>query len=211
LDIVFSRDDLHDALEDPETPPEWRPVLTFLAHDLRRQEDLRLASWERHLETQDDAAWAGMSERERAEALREAKQDAARRFPRLGLRRHLQLKYPTCVGIGCTRPSMAADIDHNRDHARGGPTLEHNLCPACGRDHDLKTKGGWQLHRLDDYHFRWTTRLGQQHTVTIDPVLPRLPRPGPKPQPVINDPPPDPGYDSWAPRPRDLPPLGMPF
>ncbi|HVE27800.1 MAG TPA: hypothetical protein VNC22_20480, partial [Sporichthya sp.] len=210
LDIVFAEEDLHDALHDPHTPAAWRPVLIFLAHDLRRRRDLRAASYERHLEAQDEAAWAGTSEAERQEQARTLQQEAARRFPRVGLRRHLQLKYRTCIGIGCDRPSMASDIDHNRDHARGGATVERNLCPECGRDHDLKTKGGWQLHRLDDYRFRWTTRLGQHHIVTVDPLLSRLPRPGPAPQSVIETHP-DPEHDSWTPRPRDLPPLGLPF
>ena len=210
LDIIFHRDELLDALEDPETPVEWRPVLICLARDLHRQGDLREASYERHLDELEEQAWAGISDEERAQKTRTLKQEAARRFPRLGLRRHLQLKYATCVGIGCDRPSLRAEIDHNRDHAHGGPTIESNLCPACGRDHDLKTKGGWRLDRLDDYHFRWTTRLGQQRIVTIEPVPTRLPRPGPAPQPVVETHP-DPDYDSWTPRPGDLPPPGMPF
>jgi len=210
LDILFDRDDLHDALHDPSTPAEWRSVLIALAHDLRRQEDLRLASWERRQDERDEAAWAGISPEARAAELTLLKQEAARRFPRVGLRRHLHLKYATCVGIGCDRPATRSDIDHNRDHAHGGPTLESNLCPACGRDHDLKTKGGWRLDRLDDYRFRWTTRLGQKRIVTIEPVLTRLPRPGPAPQRVVETHP-DPEYDSWTPQPRDLPPLGMPF
>jgi hypothetical protein len=212
LDIVFHRDDLDDALEDPTTPPAWRPVLIALAHDLRRAADLRAASWERWQDERDDAAWAGHTppERARQDAARRARQDAARRFPRVPLRRHLQLKYRTCAGIGCTRPAYAAQIDHNRDHARGGLTTENNLCPFCGRDHDLKTRGGWRLDRLDDYRFRWTTRLGQTRIVTVEPVLPRLPRPGPKPQRFYESPP-GPEHDSWTPRPSDRPPLGLPF
>ncbi len=214
LDIVFHPDDLTEALEDPDTPAAWRPVLIFLAHDLRRQRDLRLASFERHLQALDDAAdqaaWAGFTPEQRAAETRRLKQDAARRFPRVDLRRHLQLKYRTCAGIGCTRPSKTSQIDHNRDHAFGGPTVEENLCPFCGRDHDLKTKGGWKLDRLNAYQFRWTTRLGQQHLVTVEPALSRLPRPGPKPQKVYTTHP-DPEYDSWTPRASDLPPLGMPF
>jgi hypothetical protein len=74
-------------------------------------------------------------------------------------------------------------MDHTLDHARGGNTEPENLGPACGRDHDLKTKGGWRLRRLNEHTFRWTSRLGRTYDVAIAPLIEDLPPPGPNPGP----------------------------
>jgi hypothetical protein len=110
--------------------------------------------------------------------------EARRRFPRAGLRRELQLAIATCIGVNCRRPSMTADMDHTHDHALGGDTVQENLGPACGHDHALKTKGGWRLKRLDEFTFRWTSRLGRIYDVPIAPLIEDLPPPGTNPVPA---------------------------
>ncbi len=109
--------------------------------------------------------------------------DARRRFPRAGLRRELQLAMRTCVGVGCRHPSTQSEMDHTLDHALGGDTVRENLGPACDHDHDLKSKGGWRLKRLDDHTFRWTSRLGRTYVRKVAPLVEDLPSPGPAPSP----------------------------
>ena len=72
-------------------------------------------------------------------------------------------------------------MDHTLDHALGGNTVRENLGPACEHDHDLKTKGGWHLQRLDETTFRWTSRLGRTYDTRIAPLIDDLPAPGPAP------------------------------
>ncbi|WP_344608446.1 HNH endonuclease signature motif containing protein [Sporichthya brevicatena] len=114
--------------------------------------------------------------------------DARRRFPRQGLRRDTHLRMTTCQGPGCRLPAARSEIDHTLDHARGGLTLAGNLGPLCEHDHDLKTKGGWQLLRLSDRKVRWITRLGAVYDVEIPPLIEpdrpgRARAPGDRPQP----------------------------
>jgi hypothetical protein len=107
--------------------------------------------------------------------------EARRRFPRAGLRREIELAISTCIGVNCRRPSTRSEMDHTHDHALGGNTVRENLGPACEHDHDLKTKGGWHLRRLDDTTFRWTSRLGCTYDTRIAPLTENLPPPGPAP------------------------------
>ncbi|WP_019872751.1 HNH endonuclease signature motif containing protein [Sporichthya polymorpha] len=109
--------------------------------------------------------------------------DARRRFPRQGLRRDTQLRMTTCQAPGCRLPAARSEIDHTIDHARGGLTLAGNLGPLCEHDHDLKTKGGWQLIRLSDRKVRWITRLGVGYDVEIPPLIDPGERPAPRPGP----------------------------
>jgi hypothetical protein len=128
--------------------------------------------------------------------------DPARRFPTEALRRDVEVRTPTCVGLGCRRAAHGSEIDHNLDHAYGGPTALANLAPACGHDHDLKTKGGWRLDRVDPTTLRWTTRLGRCHTVRINPLVEQLPAPGGYPNRIWPPLPEDPELDHagrpWA-------------
>ncbi|MBA3742707.1 HNH endonuclease signature motif containing protein [Sporichthya sp.] len=166
LDLVFSAELLAEALEDPGTPAEWRPVLVHLIRSSAKLAELALRRRDRF---EDDPA------------LRAA--ESSRRFPREDLRRLLEMKLSTCIGVRCTNPAHGSEIDHTLDHGRGGPTVEENLAPACGHDHDLKTKGGWRLDRLDDSRFQWTTRLGRRYTVTTTPVIEQFAHPRQQPCP----------------------------
>ncbi len=125
--------------------------------------------------------------------------DPRRRFPGKALRREVELRIRTCIGTGCRRPARTADMDHTFDHGLGGLTVLENLGPACEHDHDLKTKGGWSLKRLNETTFRWTSRLGRTYDVPIAPLIEALPSPGPKPIPAGPDIPdqPDPDRDPW--------------
>jgi hypothetical protein len=197
LDLVFSEDLLVEALEDPDTPPEWRPVLVHLLRYSSKVTELAIRRRER-MEHDPELAAA----------------EAGRRMPRADLRRLLEMKARTCIGVQCTRPAHGAEIDHTLEHGKGGPTEEANLAPACGHDHDLKTTGGWRLDRVGEDRFEWTTRLGRRYPVTVQPVVEDLPDPGPAPSDVVESYP-DPETDSngrpwqdstpWALDPRQRP------
>ncbi len=101
--------------------------------------------------------------------------DSNKRMPGHGLRRAIELDKPRCIGVGCGRPSRRCEIDHRHDHARGGRTVDANLEPACGRDHGLKTKGGWSLHTWTNKGYRWCTPLGRHYIVSVPPVIARMP------------------------------------
>lgn len=99
--------------------------------------------------------------------------DKRRRTPGAALRREVIASIKDCVGVGCRAPAASTDIDHLKDHAKGGDTVRENLDPNCRHDHRVKTEAGWRLRRVDDT-FEWTTRLGHVYLVPVPPVLPRL-------------------------------------
>ncbi|MQA13162.1 MAG: DUF222 domain-containing protein [Pseudonocardiaceae bacterium] len=103
-----------------------------------------------------------------------------RRFAHAALRRHIQLRDRSCVGPGCRRRAAAAELDHTRDHAHGGPTITTNSGPGCPRHHTMKHRGGWTLHQPAPGHFVWTSPLGQTYHTRGEPITPELPDPHPR-------------------------------
>jgi hypothetical protein len=122
--------------------------------------------------------------------------DPTRRSPGTALRRWIQIRDRYCVMIGCRAPARGSDTDHTLDHARGGPTAEHNLGPGCRHDHRLKHEGGWRLDQPEPGLFRWTSRLGHTYQVRPPPIIEALPDPIPGYEPL----PPLPARpdDDWA-------------
>ncbi len=104
--------------------------------------------------------------------------DPRRRFPNAALRRAVQIRKRRCVGPGCRAPASSTDIDHVRDHAKGGPTLDWNLDPNCRHDHTLKHKG-WPLRAIGNDRYLWTSRLGHTYRVDVPPIVEDLPDPDP--------------------------------
>ncbi|WP_300018801.1 HNH endonuclease signature motif containing protein [Pseudonocardia sp.] len=99
----------------------------------------------------------------------------ARRFPTAALRRHTEIRDRTCTFPGCRRRAHTSHTDHTRDHARGGATIAANTGPACGHDHDVKHRGGWQLHQPEPGRFVWRSPLGGQYRTGGGFLLPELP------------------------------------
>jgi hypothetical protein len=130
---------------------------------------------------------------ELARHLREARahreDHADRRFPAAALRRYLEVRHRHCLGPGCRAPARASDLDHTREHACGGTTVEGNLQPLCRHDHRLKHEGGWALHQPEPAQFVWTSRLGHTYPVHPPPILEPLPEPAPAPEPDERPPP----------------------
>ncbi|WP_181905689.1 HNH endonuclease signature motif containing protein [Microbacterium bovistercoris] len=69
--------------------------------------------------------------------------------PTDGMRAFLRARDQHCRFPGCRRPAAACEIDHNRDHALGGPTHIDNLGHFCPAHHQLK-------HPSVPEQFRWT-------------------------------------------------------
>ena len=103
------------------------------------------------------------------------------RFPGPALARHVQVRDRTCSHPGCRRPARRCDLDHTRDHARGGLTVRANLGPGCNRHHPLKHGRGWRLAQPTPGLFEWTSPLRQVYRTRGEPIMPPLPDPRPRP------------------------------
>jgi hypothetical protein len=93
---------------------------------------------------------------------------ATQRRPNVALRRSVEARSPTCIFPGCRMPAADCDLDHNIDHAHGGPTTEENLEPLCRHDHMVKHHGKWKL-RQTPHGYTWTSPLGHTYHTGTDP------------------------------------------
>jgi hypothetical protein len=123
------------------------------------------------------AAWA-----DRDEFRRRLAAHPHARFARGPLADHVRIRDRNCIGPGCTRSARRCDLDHTRDHARGGETAEDNIGPACKRHHPDKER-------------RWTLTQPRARAVPVgEPARAHLPHqrradpPGPA-RPVPRRPP----------------------
>ncbi|MEJ2872000.1 hypothetical protein WCD74_29885, partial [Actinomycetospora sp. OC33-EN08] len=73
------------------------------------------------------AALAAARERDPDEHPARSTAEADRRFPGAELTRWIHARDRTCRFPMCTRPAVACQIDHTRDHTHGGPTQADNL------------------------------------------------------------------------------------
>ncbi|WP_433351643.1 DUF222 domain-containing protein [Microtetraspora malaysiensis] len=102
--------------------------------------------------------------------------DGRRRFPRAGLRRHIQVRDRVCTHPGCRAPATRSELDHTRSYAAGGSTSEGNLAAACAHDHDLRDNG-WQVVQTAPGHVTWISRTGHRYPAQPPPVIEPLPEP----------------------------------
>ena len=107
-------------------------------------------------------------------------QDPTARYAGRPLRRRQQTRFQRCTFRGCRRPATDCDLDHEREHRRGGQTEDANLSPDCTHDHQLKTNRGWRVTRRNQHTLIWISPLGRKHLVQIDPIAPPLPAPIPR-------------------------------
>jgi uncharacterized protein DUF222 len=112
---------------------------------------------------------------------RRLSKDPRARFARGALARHVQIRDRTCVGPGCDRSARRSDLDHTRDHALGGHTVDTNIGPGCWRHHPDKERG-WTLTQPQPGHFVWTSPLGRTYRTRGEPIRPDLPQPDPPPE-----------------------------
>jgi hypothetical protein len=106
--------------------------------------------------------------------------DPGARFPHIGLRRHIEFRDRHCTFTGCPAPARTADLDHTRDHARGGPTTAEDLGPACRHDHGLKHRGRTPT-QPEPGTFVWRSPPGRTYRTRAEPLLSPPPPPSPLP------------------------------
>jgi hypothetical protein len=79
------------------------------------------------------------------------------------LREQVVLRDRICAHPYCTRSARRADLDHVREHARGGLTTSSNLAPLCRFHHRLKTHGGWSYVVIRPGTYLWRSPYGYQY------------------------------------------------
>ncbi|MFP5069203.1 DUF222 domain-containing protein [Pseudonocardia nantongensis] len=154
VELHLTLEELQRYAADP-TLAEWHPLLAEIAH-----------------------AWNDRDERRKRLVAH-----PSARFARGPLADHVCIRDRTCVGPSCTRTARRSDLDHTRDHGRGGRTVQANLGPACTRHHADKDRG-WALTQPEPGLFRWTSPLGRVYWTRGEPVRPDLPDPDPDPDPA---------------------------
>jgi hypothetical protein len=80
--------------------------------------------------------------------------------PSRGLRRTTQIRDMCCDGPGCPRAATASDLDHEHDHAKGGPTAIWNLKHRSPRCHTCKHHGWLVEHDHGTGASTWTSPAG---------------------------------------------------
>jgi len=84
--------------------------------------------------------------------------------PGITLRHLTQIRYATCTGPGCRRPSTQCDFEHSVPYEAGGRTCTCNGDPKCRHDHRLKQYPRWTAEHLPDGTIRWRMPSGRQYT-----------------------------------------------
>ena len=85
----------------------------------------------------------------------------ARYAPDADMRRQIRAADVYGRGPGCRRPASACELDHEHEHADGGPTTEVNLNAKAKLDHWRKTKRLVRTTMNRRRDLTWTTLLGQ--------------------------------------------------
>ena len=87
-------------------------------------------------------------------------------------RRALEARDKHCVWPGCDRPPRWCDSHHRREWRLGGPTAVADSALLCGRHHQLRHRGGWQLFRNGAGHWRAVPPLPPRWYSSPDPPAP---------------------------------------
>lgn len=82
------------------------------------------------------------------------------------MRRLLRARDQHCRFPGCRLAAVRCEIDHNHDHARGGPTAICNLCHLCKGHHtlkhpDLPDRHRWSVRQLSHGVLEWISPAGR--------------------------------------------------
>ncbi|MEW2005942.1 DUF222 domain-containing protein [Microbacterium sp. NPDC079208] len=89
--------------------------------------------------------------------------------PTESMRRLLRARDQHCRFPGCRQPVHRCDIDHTRDHAKGGPTRVDNLAHLCRGHHvlkhpDIPEPQRWTVRQHPGGVLEWRSPLGAVHT-----------------------------------------------
>ncbi len=81
-----------------------------------------------------------------------------------------------CVWTTCRRPAATCHLDHNTEHADGGPTSVDNIAPLCPRHHKAKSERDWKLKQAGPGEHTLTDPYGRHYSSRApsltDPVPP---------------------------------------
>lgn len=94
------------------------------------------------------------------------------RRPNTALVELIRARDRECDVPGCHRPARFSDLDHLREHHKGGPTAPGNLCPRCEHHHYLKDHPDWWFEvdpatRVTTVH----TPAGRTYRTTPDTLV----------------------------------------
>ena len=89
--------------------------------------------------------------------------------PTESMRRRLRARDEHCRFMGCLAPTHRCDIDHQHDHALGGPTSIDNLAHLCRAHHvlkhpDIPDAHRWSATQNSDGSLVWRSPLGRLYT-----------------------------------------------
>ena len=98
--------------------------------------------------------------------------------PPADIAEHVRARDGTCARPGCSADASSCDLDHTVEFHRDlGETSDANLEPLCGRDHTVKTDGGFRLAQVSPGVFEWETPTGHRYRVQPGLNLPYVPQP----------------------------------
>lgn len=88
--------------------------------------------------------------------------------PTAAMKRYLRARDQHCRFPGCHMPVHRCDVDHNHDHAKGGPTHLDNLSHFCRGHHALKhpdvhNRHRWSAQGHPDGTITWHSPLGRTY------------------------------------------------
>jgi hypothetical protein len=89
-----------------------------------------------------------------------------RRRPTAAQRRRVEAVNPTCIFPGCRAASIASDLDHQVEWAKGGPTRTDHLNPFCRHHHVVRHDGRWRYRPLPNGDYLFTSRTGHRYTTS---------------------------------------------
>ena len=89
--------------------------------------------------------------------------------PTTPMQRRLRARDEHCRFVGCLMPAHRCDIDHQHDHAQGGPTSIDNLAHLCRTHHvlkhpDIPDRHRWSATQNPDGTLTWHSPLGRTYT-----------------------------------------------
>ena len=91
--------------------------------------------------------------------------------PPADLAEHVRFRDLECARPGCATSAWHSELDHLRAFGTnasvdGGPTAAHNLAPLSKGCHQIKTHAGFQVLRVRNGAYRWTTPTGHTYEHT---------------------------------------------
>jgi len=137
--------------DNPAEIPGWGLVIADLARQI--------------VEHQPEAEWqAGVTHHDRILDI-----ITTRRRPSKKQRQAVQALNPDCIWPTCRLPFTECDVNHEIPWAETHHTTARELEPMCRHHHVNHHRRGWELKRLPNGDFQWTSPLGHTYTTGPDP------------------------------------------